>query len=274
MLHKVMMFLFFCLLALGVTYGYYFSRWKWLWTVANPMPHYSIPHFQDDVLRVLMIGDSWAGIHSELQMDTFLRSKLEQKVLRPVSVVSKGKGGEKSKGIYQLLFQTDGYGIRNLFLAGADYCIISAGINDAVANLGTKQFCVHYRMILDFLLANSIRPVIIEIPDVDIWNIYGDKPRRDLLIDYVRSTMTCCGMYNYHEYREALRTMLMEEHLMERVIYVPMKDWNGDGAKLNPSLFMADKIHLNREGYEKLDACIATAIAHDLQKSQNPALVN
>ena len=96
MLHKVMMFLFFCLLALGITYGYYYSRWKWLWTVANTMPHYSIPHIQDDVLRVLMIGDSWAGIHSELQMDTFLCSKLEQKILRPVSVVSKGKGGEKS----------------------------------------------------------------------------------------------------------------------------------------------------------------------------------
>lgn len=274
MLHKVMLFLFFCLLALGVTYGYYYSRWKRLWAPANPMTPYSVSHIQDDALRVLMIGDSWAGIHSELQMDTFLRSKLEQKILQPVSVVSKGKGGEKSKGIYQLLFQTDGYGTRNLFNAGVDYCIISAGINDAAANLGTKQFCAHYRMILDFLLANSIRPVIIEIPDVEIWNIYGDKPKKDLLIDYVRSTMTCCGMYNYHEYREALRSMLMEECLMERVIYVPMKEWNGDGAKLNPSLFMADKIHLNREGYEKLDVCIATAIAHDLQKSQNPALVN
>ena len=32
MLHKVMLFLFFCLLALGVTYGYYYSRWKRLGT--------------------------------------------------------------------------------------------------------------------------------------------------------------------------------------------------------------------------------------------------
>ena len=274
MLHKVMLVLFFCLLFIGVTYGYYYSRWKRLWAVSNPMPHYFVSHIQDDALRVVMIGDSWAGIHSELQMDTFLCSKLEQKILRPVSVVSKGKGGEKSRGIYQLMFQTDGYGTRNLFNAGADYCIISAGINDAAANLGTKQFCAHYRMILDFLLANSIRPVVIEIPDVDIWNIYGDKPKKDLLIDYVRSTMTCSGMYNYHEYREALYSMLIEEHLMERVIYVPMKGWNGNGVKLNPSLFMADKIHLNRSGYEKLDACIATAIAHDLQKSQKPAFVN
>lgn len=274
MLHKVMIFLLFCLLALGITYGYYYNRWKRLWVVANPLPHYSIPHIQSDTLKVLMIGDSWAGIHTELQMDAFLRSKLEQKILRPVSVVSKGKGGEKSRGIYRLLFQTEGYGTKNFVLEGVDYCIISAGINDAAANLGTKQFCAYYRMILDFLLDNSIRPVIIEIPDVDIWNIYGDKPKKDLLIDYVRSTMTCCGMYNYHEYREALYSMLIKESLMDKVVYVSMKGWNGDGVKLNPLLFMPDKIHLNSAGYEKLDACIAIAIARDLQKSQNPALVD
>ena len=36
MLHKVMLFLFFCLLALGVTYGYYYSRWKWIWKLQIP----------------------------------------------------------------------------------------------------------------------------------------------------------------------------------------------------------------------------------------------
>lgn len=266
MLHKIVLFLVLCLLLLGVAYGYYYNRWKRLWSVTAPAHFYSVPHVDDDTLRVIMIGDSWAGIHSELQMDSFLSSKIEQKIQRPVSMMSKGKGGEKSKGIYQLMFQTGDYGTKQLLIKGADYCIILAGINDAAANLGTRQYCSHYHMILDFLLANHIRPVIVEIPDVNIWTIYGCKPKKDLLVDFVRSIMTGCKMYNYHEYREELYAMLQKERLMDRVVYVSMYGWNGEDDKLNPILSMSDRIHLNRMGYEKLDVSIATAIARNLQQ--------
>lgn len=273
MRHKLILIFVFCLLIIGTIYGYYYHSWKYLWVVENPISFYDIPEKNDDTLRVLMIGDSWVGIHNELQMDTFLCLELEKRISCPVKVVSKGKGGEKSRGIYQLMFQTEGYGTKTLFLAGVDYCIVSAGINDAAANLGTKQFCAHYRMILDFLIAKGIRPVIIEIPDVDIWNIYGDKPPKDLLADFLRSTMTRCWMYHFHEYREALNAMLQNQNLMSRVVIVPMTTWNGEGVKQNPSLFLADKIHLNLEGYEKLDECIAKAIACDLQQVQDTAIV-
>jgi len=273
MFRKGIFFFIICMFVVGF-FCYYYNRWKYLWAVAVPEQHYSVLKVQDDTLRVLMIGDSWAGIHSELNMDSFLSSKLEQRVQCPVKVVSKGKGGEKSRGIYQLMFQLGGYGTKHLLLTGTDYCIVLAGINDAAANLGTKQFCAHYRMILDFLLSNDIRPVVVEIPDVDIWTIYGDKPKKDLLVDYMKSIMVGCGMYNYHEYRDALFAMLQEEHLLEQVVYIPVNGWNGEGVKLNPSLFIEDKIHLNREGYMKLDICIATAIANDLQQSQNSTLVN
>ena len=86
--------------------------------------------------------------------------------------------------------------------------------------------------------------------------------------------MTRCGMYRYREYCEALRAMILEEHLMERVVYVPMADWNGEGTAINQELFMTDRVHLNRLGYERLDACVAKVIARDLQQSQNSALVN
>ena len=270
MLHKIVLFLVLCLLLLGVTYGYYYNRWKHLWSVTAPVQFYSVHHVEDDTLRVLMIGDSWAVIHSVLKMDSFLSSKLEQMIQRPVSVISKGKGGEKSKGIYQLMFQTENYGTKQLLINGTDYCIILAGINDAAANLGTRQYCAHYRMILDFLLANKIRPVIVEIPDVNIWNIYGRKPKKDLLVDYIRSIMTGCRMYNYHEYRKELYAMLHKEHLLEQVVYVSMSGWNGDEDEFNPLLSISDRIHLNRIGYEKLDCCSASAISYDL----NSASVN
>lgn len=274
MLRKVFVIIISCLIALGAIYIYYYHCWKHLWLVAKPLFSYPIHDNKKDTLRVLMIGDSWAAIHLKLRMDSFLCSELKRRIQRPVSVVSKGKGGEKSRGIYQLMFQTEEYGTKPLFFTGVDYCIISAGINDAAANLGTKQFCAHYRMIINFLLSNNIRPVIIEIPDVDLWNIYGKKTKKDLLVDFIRSTMTNCRMYNLHEYREALLEMLHDNNLMQHVLYVPMTLWNGEGVDINPSLFMSDKIHLNRRGYERLDHSIATAIVWDLEQSKDSTFVH
>lgn len=80
-------------------------------------------------------------------------------------------------------------------------------------------------------------------------------------------------MYHFHEYREALKEMLFEERLMEHVVYVPLAGWNESGERINKNLFMTDRVHLNRRGYEKLDACIAKAIICDLQQVQDTDLV-
>ena len=177
---------------------------------------------------------------------------------------SKGRGGEKSRGIYQLIFEENGMGTKTLLESGADYCVLFAGINDAAANLGKKQFVYHMKLIVDFLLANDIRPIIIEIPDVDIWNVYSGKPFKDLIVDYIRSLMTQSGIYNYPEYREALKSMLKGCGLIDSVIYVKMSGWNGDSA-INKCLFLDDQIHLNHQGYLRLDSCIIDAILKDLQ---------
>lgn len=88
----------------------------------------------------------------------------------------------------------------------------------------------------------------------------------------MKSIMTQSKMYCFHEYREALLSMLQKENLSDRVVYVPMTKWNGD--QINPSLFTEDKIHLNREGYHKLDESIATAIADYLHQSRHHILLN
>ena len=129
--------------------------------------------------------------------------------------------------------------------------------------MGTKQFCYYYRQILDFLLENHIRPVVIEVPNVDLWLMLRNKPYKDLASDYVKSIMTNCNMYNYQEYRDALLSMLESEGLKEQILYIPMKEWNGNGVEINRSLFLDDCIHLNKRGYESLDSCIARQIAND-----------
>ena len=255
------------LMLCGITaYEIQYIRWKHFWSPANRQPYYVIHQTKSDTLRVLMIGDSWAEMHSVFQMDSFLQSKLVYCLNRPVKVFSKGIGGEKSKGIYMSMFENGESGTKPLLSLGCDYCVILAGINDAANNLGTEQFCQNYHLILDFLFKNEIQPVVIEIPDVDIWNVYGGKPKKDLLNDFLRSIMTHCGMYNYSEYREALHTMLQKDNIMHKVIYVPMNCWNGRQALINKSLFLKDGVHLNKLGYEKLDSCIALHISQDFAR--------
>jgi hypothetical protein len=59
----------------------------------------------------------------------------------------------------------------------------------------------------------------------------------------------------------------------DKVVYVSMNDWNDASPDIDQNLFMSDQIHLNRRGYEKLDSCIAIAIAKDLENSSNPSFV-
>lgn len=261
---RLLAIVFVCLLTLTSVGLYYYYRWAPLWSLEEPRVYYSISRNQYDTLRVVMIGDSWVGMRTDT-INKLFQKRLSEIIDKPSIMKSKGKGGEKSRGIYQLMFEDDGFGTKSLFSSGADYCVIYAGINDAAANLGIKQYVYYMKLIINFLLANNIRPVLIEIPDVNIWNVYGGKPVKDLLADYIRSWMTQCGMYHFPEYREALHSLLKDSTLKDSVIYVPMRGWNGDGSDLNKCLFLDDQIHLNQQGYIKMDSCVIDAIIRDLK---------
>lgn len=252
------------LLAMIFVSLYYYFRWKPLWSYEELREFYSISHHYDDTLRIVMIGDSWVGMRSDT-LNSLFQKRLSTISGRSVILKSKGKGGEKSRGIYQLMFEGDGWGAKSLLVSGADYCVVIAGINDSAANLGKKQFTHHMKLIIDFLLKNNVRPILIEIPNVNIWNVYGGKPIKDLVVDFTRSLMTRCGMYHFPEYREALRLMLEDSKLLGPVIYIPMNSWNGKNYDLNKQLFIDDQIHLNYQGYLKLDSCIMNVIIQDLQ---------
>ena len=243
---------------------YYYYRWKPLWSYEEPRTFYSISHHHDETLRIVMIGDSWVGMRTDT-LNNLFQKRLSAVSGRPVILKSKGKGGEKSRGIYQLLFEEKGFGTKPLLSSGADYCVVFVGINDAAANLGVKQYIHHMKLIVDFLLANDICPVLVELPNVNIWSVYGRKPLKDMIGDYMKSLMTGCGMYHFSEYRETLQLMLKDCDLIDSVLFVPMRGWNGDGLDFNKHLFLDDHIHLNLRGYVKLDSCIIDAIQKDLQ---------
>lgn len=270
---KFFVAIFILLLTFFFVSFYFYYRWKPLWSFEKPREIYSIIHHQDDTLRVVMIGDSWVGMRSDT-INRIFEDRLSAFSGRPVKLKTRGKGGEKSRGIYCLMYEDEGPGTKPLLLDGADYCVVIAGINDAAANLGTKQYVYHMKLVLNQLLANDIRPVLVEIPDVNIWNVYSGKPVKDLILDYTKSVMTGCQMYSYSEYRKELFSMVLNDHMLNQIIYVPMNCWNGDDCKLNSSLFMEDMIHLNHYGYERLDDCVVVEISKDLKQMQDSTFLN
>lgn len=259
-----MYFILFFFVLLVSIFIYKYHKWNYLWALDDPIEAYPVKHVVDDTIRVLMIGDSWVGMRTDSLNNSF-QSRLSKIVERPVVLKSNGKGGEKTKGIYQSLFETGKYGSLPFVVDGVDYCVIFAGINDATANIGTLQYCHYYSQIIKFLLNCNICPIVIEIPNVDIWHVYESKPIKDYVSDYAKSMMTGCKMYNYHEYRESLLNMLNEQRLIDRVLLVKMDTWNRYSPPIDSTIFLDDKIHLNRLGYKKIDESIAMIIAEDLE---------
>ena len=250
---------------------WYGERWKDILTPAVAVAAYDVVHPPDDTLRVLMIGDSWAGMHHSGRCDTMLQAMLAQRVTRPVKMVANGRGGGKSKEIYHLMFRettpaTDSWACtEELLKLGADYCIVSAGINDAAGNLGPDVFCQNYLLIVRTLLAWHMRPVVIEMPDVDINGLYHDKPIRHRMVDRLRAWRTGADMYDVTKYRQELRRRLQADGLMDSVVYVPCASWNELGFRDERNLYIGDHVHLNHEGYRKLDSCLAVYISKDLE---------
>lgn len=250
-------------------------RWKDILSPATYMVPYAVNSNYDDTLRVIMIGDSWAGLHKELECEDTLADMISHIVHKPVTVKTNGRGGAKSKDVYFLMFKetaskvdTDpNYCTQPLIQNGADYCIISIGANDASANLGTNYLCTNCDLVIKHLIYVGITPVLIEVPQRNDMSQYSGKPWNHYLVDRIRAFMTGSDMYIYDKYRLALYNHLVENGLMDSIIYIKKDDWNIDGYKDQRNLYMQDGMHLNKRGYWFLDSCLADRISRHFKAS-------
>ncbi len=258
---------FFFLILLGYLLCYY--RWYPIWQPVAQRKSYSVQQNQDDTLRIVMIGDSWTGLHHKWGHDSLLAIMVQDRVSCPVTMEARGKGGAKSSEIYEMMFRESGLNpelcTQPLIETSPDYVIVTAGINDASANLGTEYYCINYGLIVSHLLACGIRPVIVEMPDVDIKGLYGDKPLKDKLVDRLRSLMTGVSLYDVKPYRESLRQYLQDNHMLDSVVYVDLSHWKPD--------YITDGIHLSNSGYHQLDSCLSVFIVADLEKAVDSNMV-
>lgn len=211
----------------------------------------------DDTMRVIIIGDSWAAYHQD--NDSLLQKMLIDKIKVPVIVSSNGIVGAKSKAIYQELLLS----FHSLLKNHPHYAVISAGINDAVAKMGKDFYVWHYMLIIRQLLKLDIKPVVMEVPDVNYRAIASRERWTMRLHHFVSSLMTNSELYGFESYRMALKNVIADNGLSDSLIYLTVAEWNPDGYRESRKLYLEDETHLNDMGYSILDSCLANRIIRD-----------
>ena len=215
-----------------------------------------------DTITVIFIGDSWAAYHS--QNDQHLKTCIEAKVKKPTKVISKGTVGAKTKTIYKEMHIDGPSGTKELIELLPDYAIVSAGINDAVAKMGTDNYCHHYSLIIKRLLSAGIKPIIIDMPQVDYRAVYQREPLVAKIRHRISAWYTGAPLWSFDDYNATLRTLISKEEKKEKLIYIPASEWNSDGYRDSRHLYLKDHVHLNKKGYFLLDSCITSYIYHDI----------
>ena len=249
-------------------------RWKWrpFYVPPEPFGPYEVEHHQDDTLRVIMIGDSWVFFHQTLRRDSTFEVQLK-KVLgsSKVKVTAKGKGGAVSGEIYQLLSAERTMEMdldikdcaQSIVEGGADYCVISAGINDARQRRGKYYYVVNCERIIRLLLSNGIRPVMMEIPDVSIDEAYDGNTLYYRLKARLMMSLLKTDLRGVDGYRYSLRDSLIAHHLMDSIVYISADKWNPDGWRDKRHIYTNDGFHLTLPGYALLDSTFASEIVKD-----------
>ena len=256
--------------------------WFWLSDFADASlkagperPPYSIPpRHNDDTLRVAVLGDSWAEYHTTLECDTIFCRYARKLTSVPVRCFSTGHSGMPSGNIYKEMFadrEVEYEWERNfcsqpLIEKHPDYCIVMAGINDMRLFKPVDYYTGNYKLILKFLLKNDIRPVVMEMPDVDFVSFNSQRSFFKQWSYKLLSIWTKIDDNSAQTYRDAMRQMLKDEGLMGRVLFIPVTKWNPGGVAANPHIYLDDRFHLNMEGYHVLDSCMATEIVKDYKK--------
>lgn len=219
----------------------------------------TMPNISSDTLKIAFIGDSWAAYHHDY--DTKLESMLYDKG-RLACVVSRGNVGAKSKEIYQRMYSTT----KPVLLEHPDYCIVSAGINDAVAKMGKDYYVHHYMLILQQLMELGIKPVVLEMPEVNYRAIADREPWTMRMRHILSSLTTGSELYGFDSYKTALISAIKKSDMQNRIVYISADSWNPSGYQDPKELYLSDETHLNAMGYEVLDSCMASTIFIDIRK--------
>ncbi len=243
--------------------------------VPKELPPYNLTTARrnDDTLSIIVIGDSWAEFHSNLHGDTIFNTAARRIYGKPFKSATRGKGGTTSKEIYYYMFsnQTVEHSYepdrctQPLIETRPDYCIIYAGINDAILLRPSYYYTESMKAIIRLLLYNNIRPVVMEIPMFSYEGSIRWRTKKEKFFLLVRGYVMGTWNNDVAFYRQSLKRMLNETRLKDSILYIPTKKWNPTGWK-EKDIYVEDGVHLNLKGYHILDSCITSEVTNDYVK--------
>ena len=265
----VPMLLFVVLSILGFA-AYHFVDKEFM--VAKELPYYHVsPRSDDDTIRVAVIGDSWAHFHKTFSCDALFEQYAGRWTPLKVKCQSRGKGGALSKEVYHLMFRNqlpqnswwDDFCTQPLIEEHPDYCVVMTGINDTWKKRPVSYYAGNCRHIIRLLLANDIRPVVMEIPDFEMGKWLDTNRRPQRFIFRIYSYFTDVVEDDITPFRKGLKDMLNETGFVDSILYIPADNWLPKNHHYSEDIYNIDHIHLNYQGYHLLDSCMASEIIKD-----------
>ncbi len=223
-------------------------------------PSFSKPYLinnKESMLNITYIGDSWAFMHQ--RHNCIIPSLIENKIDKPANIYSYGVNGLTSKIIYENIY-TNNYLKQFLNNNKPRYCFISAGINDCNKKMGIRNYKTSMDYIIQFFLYNHIRPIILEIPNYDIDKSFTDQSLFQKMVRRISMWVTNTPMDCKQMFRDALDELISEKGYQDKVSIIRYKSWNNDYFNDLKHLYLDDGLHLNEQGYAKLDSVIAQEI--------------
>ena len=228
---------------------------------SKDLPFYSITVNNDTTLTIGIIGDSWVAGG---KLDSVIHIGLLEKGFEN-KILSSGHPGAKSKLIYQNLFEEKENEHSSKFLIenSPDYCIVIAGVNDAVGQVGANFYSHHIVLIIKTLLHYNIKPIIVNLPEFGIKETINEMGFIKRERNKVFAKFTNGGLIdNINTYRKTLNEELATENLKDKIIQVDFDNVCSDYNE-HKELY-AGFSHLNKQGNEKLAKVIVNELTKEI----------
>jgi hypothetical protein len=137
------------------------------------------------------------------------------------------------------------------------------GINDTWKKRPVSYYTGNYSLIIRLLLANNIRPVVMEIPDFEMGEWLDTNRKRQRFLYRIYSYFNGVVEDDITPFRNGLNKMLKETHLGDSVLFIPANHWLPRNHNYSEKIYQVDHVDLCNLGYHLLDSCIASEIIKD-----------
>ena len=230
-------------------------------------PPYLINNNNDSICNIVYIGDSWAYMHKDHTCT--IPQIIESECDCSINIYSYGINGITSKIIYENLFTNED--LKQFLISKAPkFCFISAGINDCNKKMGSDIYKESMDYIIQFFLYNNITPIILEIPNYSISKSYKGQSFIQKNLRKISMRVTGTPMHCKQIFRNALDELVREKGYQNKVCIIRYKSWNNDYLNDLKQLYLDDGLHLNEQGYAKLDSVIAKEIIKTYRPTTTP----